>query len=295
VIARAEGEKRARIASAEADAETTRLEGGAEAQIVLTKGEAEAKALAMRAEAYKQFNEAAIIQTVLSALPDIVRAAAEPMGHINSLTVMSADGASDLVRNATRAMVESTTAIKGLTGLDVPGLIGGAMGRGFGDRLRTGDGASEGAGRGEIGRAAEEIIHKGENKLTTMPARAEATAAEVEAKAKEAAEAASEAAQQTAAKATRAAATAEAKATAIKAAVEAKVAPSDGNTAQWAKWLAQQLKSIPQIQLFGSVSLEDLASRGPAQAQLVWHTAEAVLGKDYGKMTVAELLSRFGS
>ncbi len=295
VIARAEGEKRARIASAEADAETTRLEGGAEAQIVLTKGEAEAKALAMRAEAYKQFNEAAIIQTVLSALPDIVRAAAEPMGHINSLTVMSADGASDLVRNATRAMVESTTAIKGLTGLDVPGLIGGAMGRGFGDRLRTGDGASEGAGRGEIGRAAEEIIHKGENKLTTMPARAEATAAEVEAKAKEAAEAASEAAQQTAAKATRAAATAEAKATAIKAAVEAKVAPSDGNTAQWAKWLAQQLKSIPQIQLFGSVSLEDLASRGPAQAQMVWHTAEAVLGKDYGKMTVAELLSRFGS
>jgi flotillin len=295
VIARAEGEKRARIASAEADAETTRLEGGAEAQIVLTKGEAEAKALAMRAEAYKQFNEAAIIQTVLSALPDIVRAAAEPMGHINSLTVMSADGASDLVRNATRAMIESTTAIKGLTGLDVPGLIGGAMGRGFGDRLRTGDGASEGGGRGEMGRAAEEIMHKGENKLTTMPARAEATAAEVEAKAKEAAEAASEAAQQTAAKATKAAAAAEAKATAIKAAVEAKVAPSDGNTAQWAKWLAQQLKSIPQIQLFGSVSLEDLASRGPAQAQMVWHTAESVLGKDYGKVTVAELLSRFGS
>src|SRR6266851_5056165 len=295
VIARAEGAKRARIASAEADAETTRLEGGAEAQIVLTKGEAEAKALAMRAEAYKQFNEAAIIQTVLSALPDIVRAAAEPMGHINSLTVMSADGASDLVRNATRAMIESTTAIKGLTGLDVPGLIGGAMGRGFGDRLRTGDGASEGGGRGEMGRAAEEIMHKGENKLTTMPARAEATAAEVEAKAKETAEAASEAAQQTAAKASKAAAAAEAKATAVKAAVEAKVAPSDGNTAQWAKWLAQQLKQIPQIQLFGSVSLDDLASRGPAQAQMVWHTAEAVLGKDYGKMTVAELLSRFGS
>jgi hypothetical protein len=128
-----------------------------------------------------------------------------------------------------------------------------------------------------------------------MPARAEATAAEVEAKAKETAEAASEAAQQTAAKASKAAAAAEAKATAIKAAVEAKIAPSDGNTAQWAKWLAQQLKQIPQIQLFGSVSLEDLASRGPAQAQMVWHTAEAVLGKDYGKMTVAELLSRFGS
>ena len=295
VIARAEGAKRARIASAEADAETTRLEGGAEAQIVLTKGEAEAKALAMRAEAYKQFNEAAIIQTVLSALPDIVRAAAEPMSHIDSLTVMSADGASDLVRNATRAMVESTTAIKGLTGLDVPGLIGGAMGRGFGDRLRGGEGAAEGDGRGGVGRAAEEIMQKGEHELTTMPARASAAVTDVEAKAKEAVEAAAEAAREAEAKAAKAVAPVEAKATAAKTAVEAKVAPSDGNVAQWARWLAQQLKQIPQIQLFGAVKLNALADRGPAQAQMVWHTAQNVLGKDYGDMTVAELLQRFGA
>jgi len=295
VIARAEGAKRARIASAEADAETTRLEGGAEAQIVLTKGEAEAKALAMRAEAYKQFNEAAIIQTVLSALPDIVRAASEPMGHINSLTVMSADGASDLVKNATRAVVESSTAIKGLTGLDVPSLIGGAMGRGFGDRLRSGEGAREGDGRSEVGTAAEEIMHKAASGLTTMPARASASAAEVEAKAKEDQAAAAEAAQQAAAKIAKATATAEAKATAVKAALDAKVAPSEGNAAQWAKWLAQQLKQVPQIQLFGSIPLSQLAERGPAQAQMVWHTAETVMGKDFGKMTVAELISKFGA
>ncbi|HWO45175.1 MAG TPA: SPFH domain-containing protein [Methylomirabilota bacterium] len=295
VIARAEGAKRARIASAEADAETTRLEGGAEAQIVLTKGEAEAKALAMRAEAYKQFNEAAIIQTVLSALPDIVRAASEPMGHINSLTVMSADGASDLVKNATRAVVESSTAIKGLTGLDVPSLIGGAMGRGFGDRLRSGEGAREGDGRSEVGTAAEEIMHKAASGLTTMPARASASAAEVEAKAKEDEAAAAEAAQQSAAKIAKATATAEAKATAVKAALDAKVAPSEGNAAQWAKWLAQQLKQVPQIQLFGSIPLSQLAERGPAQAQMVWHTAETVMGKDFGKMTVAELISKFGA
>src|SRR5213076_3102334 len=140
VIARAEGAKRARIASAEADAETTRLEGGAEAQIVLTKGEAEAKALAMRADAYKQFNEAAIIQTVLAALPEIVRAAAEPMSHIDSLTVMSADGASDMVKNTTRVVAESATAIKGLTGLDVPNLIGSAMRSGGLAGVRSGDG-----------------------------------------------------------------------------------------------------------------------------------------------------------
>src|SRR5213078_3132710 len=146
--------KQTELAQLEADRKEKELlstivkPAAADAQAVLTKGEAEAKALAMRADAYKQFNEAAIIQTVLAALPEIVKAAAEPMGHIDSLTVMSADGASDIVRNATRAMIESTTAIKGLTGLDVPSLVGGALGRGFGERLRTGEGngdASESA------------------------------------------------------------------------------------------------------------------------------------------------------
>jgi flotillin len=319
VIAKAEGDKRAKIASAEADAETTRLEGGAEAQIVLTKGEAEAKALAMRADAYKQFNEAAIIQTVLAALPEIVRAAAEPMGHINSLTVMSADGASDIVKNATRAMIESTTAIKGLTGLDVPGLIGGAMGRGFGERLRTGDGG----GSSESGSAADRISEiAGEGLSTLKAARAEAAA-----KAAEAAEEAEEAAHEAEAKASAGiqkaedeAAKAQAIAGALKTAGAAKVAsaadkvtsspawgtvsqvkadamqgvgPTAGNVEQWAQWVANQLAQVPQIQVYSALRLSDLAEKGPAPARAVWQTAQAVLGKDYANTTVGDLLNRF--
>jgi uncharacterized membrane protein YqiK len=317
VIAKAEGDKRARIAAAEADAETTRLEGGAEAQIVLTKGEAEAKALAMRADAYKQFNEAAIIQTVLSALPDIVRAAAEPMGHIDSLTVMSADGASDIVKNATRAMVESTTAIKGLTGLDVPNLIGGALGRGFGERLRTGDGDSA----SETGSAANRISEiAGEGLSTLKAARAEAVA-KAEAEKREAeARAAAEAEKVAAATA---AATAKASAVAAKLTtagavhdatpsapqawgevpqskpgakvadtIVAKVAPSEGNAAQWTKWLADSLSRVPDIQLYNALKLNDLIDKGPASARAAWATAQAVLGKDYGNLTVADLLKR---
>jgi flotillin len=314
VIAKAEGDKRARIASAEADAETTRLEGGAEAQIVLTKGEAEAKALAMRADAYKQFNEAAIIQTVLAALPEIVRAAAEPMGHIDSLTVMSADGASDIVKNATRAMIESTTAIKGLTGLDVPNLIGGALGRGFGERLRTGDGA----GGSDVGSASGRISEiAGEGLATLKAARAEA-AAKAEAAAEEAKAKAAEAEQEAAEEASKA----ESIAGALKAAGAAKVAdvvdkvpgaaekwaavpqtkpgaaaaavaPSAGNVEQWAKWLAGQLARVPQIQVYDALRLADLVDKGPAPARAVWQTAQAVLGKDYGDVTVGDLLRRF--
>jgi len=299
VIAKAEGDKRAKIASAEADAETTRLEGGAEAQIVLTKGEAEAKALAMRADAYKQFNEAAIIQTVLAALPEIVRAAAEPMGHIDSLTVMSADGASDIVKNATRAMIESTTAIKGLTGLDVPSLIGGAMGRGFGERLRTGDGDG-GSDSGSATNRISEIA--GEGLSTLKAARAEA-AAKAEAEAHEAeakAAAAVHKAEEEAAKAqaiagalkTAGAAIAEKSAATVDKA-EAKVAPSAGNVQQWAKWLAGELSGVPQIQVYSALRLSDLAEKGPLPARAVWQTAKAVLGKDYGSVTVGDLLQRF--
>ncbi len=297
VIARAEGDKRSKIAAAEAEAETTRLEGGAEAQIVLTKGEAEAKALALRADAYKQFNEAAIIQTVLTALPDIVRAAAEPMSHIGSLTVLSADGASDLVRNATRAMVESTTAIKGLTGLDVPSLIGGALGRGFGERLRTGSGD----GMGGVEKAAADIRELTTVDVPAAKAQAETAAQSVASSAKEAsavvtgaakqaANAVTGPAKQAAGAAQKVAATADAKATASLA----KVAPSEGNVAQWAKWMADQLKQVPEVNVYGALHLNDLAQRGPAPARAIWNTAQAVLGKDYGNLTVAEFLQRFG-
>ena len=104
------GEAGARVIEVNAHAEAQRvtLEGNAEAQITLSKGEAEAKALALRAEAFQKFNEAAVIQTVLGMLPEIVRAAAEPMSQIDSLTVLSNDGASELVRNTTRTVTEAS-------------------------------------------------------------------------------------------------------------------------------------------------------------------------------------------
>jgi flotillin len=124
------GEAQARVTevNAEAIAKQTTLEGNAEAGITFTKGEAEAKALALRADAYRQFNEAAIISTVLSMLPDIVRAAAEPLGHIQSLTVLSSEGASDVVKTTTRTLAEASASVKGLTGIDIPDLLNNALG-----------------------------------------------------------------------------------------------------------------------------------------------------------------------
>jgi flotillin len=150
------GEAQARVVevTAEATAKQTTLEGNAEAGIVLSKGEAEAKALALRAEAYRQFNEAAIIQTVLSQLPEIVRAAAEPLANIDNLTVLSNDGASDVVRNVTRTVTEAGTTVKGLTGIDIPAMLSQAMGGagvGGGGTPRSGSGGGGGRGGSSSG------------------------------------------------------------------------------------------------------------------------------------------------
>jgi hypothetical protein len=244
------------------------------------------------------------------------------MGHINSLTVMSADGASDIVKNATRAMIESTTAIKGLTGLDVPNLIGGAMGRGFGERLRTGDGD----GGSDVGSAADRISQIAGEGLSTL----KAARAEAEARAKEAEAKVAEDSKKAAAAADKAAAAADAQATAVASRLEASgavqttppatvvqkpgvapapwstvtqakadamagVGPSEGNVAQWGKWMADRLREVPNIQLYDALKLVELGEKGPAPARAVWQTAQAVLLKDYGSVTVGDLLKRFHS
>lgn len=68
-------------------------------------------------------------QTVLGMLPEIVRAAAEPRGNIESLTVLSSDGAPDVVKTTTRIVAEASAAVQSLTGLDIPALINDAVRR----------------------------------------------------------------------------------------------------------------------------------------------------------------------
>ena len=163
------GEALARVTAvnAEAEAKRTTLEGNAEAGITFTKGEAEAKALALRADAYRQFNEAAIISTVLSMLPEIVRAAAEPLAAIDNLTVLSTEGASDVVKNATRTVAEASTTVKGLTGIDIPALISNAVGSTAAARRP----------RRVIGRCAGIRRDRGAARVATAAAKAPAVAA----------------------------------------------------------------------------------------------------------------------
>ncbi len=94
---RMEGTGRAAAVEAEGKAEAAKIEaiGLAQAHAIQAQGEAEAAAILRKAEAWKQFNDAARLQTILEKLPAIIEssagvfgAVAAPLGNIDKLVVI---------------------------------------------------------------------------------------------------------------------------------------------------------------------------------------------------------------
>ena len=103
-----EGQGRAAAVEAEGRAEAAKIEaiGLAQAKAIEAQGVAEAAAIQRKAEAWKEFNDAAKLQTVLEKLPAIIQAStgvfgavAAPLGNIDKLVVIdSGNGDSGGVR-----------------------------------------------------------------------------------------------------------------------------------------------------------------------------------------------------
>ncbi len=85
----AEADKMRQVAEAEGRASATRLQGEAEADIILKKGEAEARAMNVKAEAYQEWNQAAVVDKLITGLPEVVRALASPLANIDKITIVS--------------------------------------------------------------------------------------------------------------------------------------------------------------------------------------------------------------
>ena len=102
---RKEGAGRAAAVEAEGKAEAAKIEaiGLAQAKAIEAQGVAEAAAILRKAEAWKEFNEAARLQTILEKLPAILQAStgifgavAAPLGNIDKLVVIDqGSGAAD--------------------------------------------------------------------------------------------------------------------------------------------------------------------------------------------------------
>jgi flotillin len=85
----AEAQKQKLIFEADGQAASTRATGEAEAEIIFKKGEAEAKAMNVKAEAYQDYNQAAVIDKLISNMPEIVKALAAPLANVDKITIVS--------------------------------------------------------------------------------------------------------------------------------------------------------------------------------------------------------------
>ena len=121
------------IKSAEAEAESIRIKGQAEAEATKLKGEAtalamkaEAEALREKAEAYKQYKEAAMVQMIVDKLPEIAKNIAEPLSKTEKMVIIDngdGRGAAKVTQNITKMMTEVPEVVEALTGVNLVQLI----------------------------------------------------------------------------------------------------------------------------------------------------------------------------
>ncbi|MCX5200595.1 SPFH domain-containing protein [Streptomyces sp. NBC_00237] len=138
-----EGEKLRRAALAAA----VRIEGESEAAAIAAKGSAEAEAMRKKADAFAQYGDAAVIQMLVEALPQVVAKASEPLSAIGKMTVISTDGASQLSRTVTDNVAQGMELLSSTTGVDLAALLKGIAQKG---PKAPGSDSGSGFGSGDV-------------------------------------------------------------------------------------------------------------------------------------------------
>jgi flotillin len=124
----AEAERERLMREAEGHAASIRAKGEAEAEIIYRKGEAEAKAMSVKAEAYQEWNQSAVVDKLLTGMPEIVRAMAEPLSKVDRITIVSTGGDSAGINKVTGDLTKMAAQIPALfetlSGMQMSELLG---------------------------------------------------------------------------------------------------------------------------------------------------------------------------
>src|SRR5450755_1575900 len=125
----ASAEKMRLTAEAEGHAFAIRAQGEAEAEIILKKGEAEAKAMNVKAEAFQEYNQAAVIDKLLTGLPEIVRALSAPLANVDKITIVSTGngdsaGMHKITGDITQMAAQIPALFETLSGMKMSDLLG---------------------------------------------------------------------------------------------------------------------------------------------------------------------------
>ncbi|MGA2002435.1 MAG: SPFH domain-containing protein [Terriglobales bacterium] len=125
----ANAEKARLMAEAEGHASSIRQQGEAEAEIIFKKGEAEAKAMNVKATAYQEYNQAAVIDKLFASMPEIVRALASPLSNVDKITIVSTGngdtaGLNKITGDITKMAAQVPALFETLSGMPLGELLG---------------------------------------------------------------------------------------------------------------------------------------------------------------------------
>ncbi|MEO8380191.1 MAG: SPFH domain-containing protein [Acidobacteriota bacterium] len=125
----ASAERQRLITEAEGVASSVRVQGEAEAEIIFRKGEAEAKAMNVKAAAYQEWNQAAVVDKLMTQMPEIVRALAAPLANIDKITIVStgnnnAAGAHQITGDLAAIAAQVPALFEALSGMQMSDLLG---------------------------------------------------------------------------------------------------------------------------------------------------------------------------
>ena len=110
------------------EAEGIRAVGEAEAEAIRLKALAEAEGIDKKAEAMKKYGEAAVIEMIMAALPEIAKNVAEPLSKVDKITMYGEGNSAKLLSDIVNGTTQVTEGISAGMGIDIKSLILGALG-----------------------------------------------------------------------------------------------------------------------------------------------------------------------
>ena len=112
----------------EQEAEGIAAVGKAEAEAIRAKALAEAEGIDKKAEAMKKYGEAAVVEMIMAALPEIARNVAEPLSKVDKITMYGEGNSAKLVSDIVNSTTQITEGISAGMGIDLKSLLMGALG-----------------------------------------------------------------------------------------------------------------------------------------------------------------------
>lgn len=102
--------------------------GKAEAEAIRAKALAEAEGIDKKAEAMKKYGEAAVVEMIMAALPEIAKNVAEPLSKVDKITMYGEGNSAKLVGDIVNSTSQITEGISAGMGLNLKSLLAGALG-----------------------------------------------------------------------------------------------------------------------------------------------------------------------